>query len=227
MTPTRGKSALQAAMDAVSETAHSRAPINPSSYLSPLRTGRASDAPNLSAPSSSSKSELPAWKAQSPIEIYDQVLDERPSSTIPDSPRYHTQNSLRRRDSYGQHFFDMFTQRPHASGGSEPNNAKTGSTLQRSNSASLARSSSVSNLASPSHGTNIDGERDIRDIPFSRTAFGRSPSRSELIAEEDGGVPMRRVGEVNRSTSVTDMSALEEAIKRAREARKRTSGGSP
>ena len=228
MTPSRGKSALQAAMDAVSETANSRAPVNPSSYLSPLRTGRMSDASSLSssAPASTTKGELPAWKAQSPIEIYDQVLDERPSSTIPDSPRYHTQNSLRRRDSYGQQFFDMFTQRPQANGASEPNSAKAGSNLQRSSSVGLPRSSSVSNLSGPSYRTNAEGERDIRDIPFSRNAFGRSPSRSDLISEEDGGVPMRRVGAVNRSTSVTDMSALEEAIKRAREARKRTSGGS-
>jgi len=228
MTPPRGKSALQAAMDAVSETANSRAPVNPSSYLSPLRTGRMSDASSLSssAPASTTKGALPAWKAQSPIEIYDQVLDERPSSTIPDSPRYHTQNSLRRRDSYGQQFFDMFTQRPQANGASEPNSAKAGSNLQRSSSVGLPRSSSVSNLSGPSYRTNAEGERDIRDIPFSRNAFGRSPSRSDLISEEDGGVPMRRVGAVNRSTSVTDMSALEEAIKRAREARKRTSGGS-
>jgi len=228
MTPPRGKSALQAAMDAVSETANSRAPVNPSSYLSPLRTGRMSDASSLSssAPASTTKGELPTWKAQSPIEIYDQVLDERPSSTIPDSPRYHTQNSLRRRDSYGQQFFDMFTQRPQANGASEPNSAKAGSNLQRSSSVGLPRSSSVSNLSGPSYRTNAEGERDIRDIPFSRNAFGRSPSRSDLISEEDGGVPMRRVGAVNRSTSVTDMSALEEAIKRAREARKRTSGGS-
>ena len=228
MTPPRGKSALQAAMDAVSETANSRAPVNPSSYLSPLRTGRMSDASSLSssAPASTTKGGLPAWKAQSPIEIYDQVLDERPSSTIPDSPRYHTQNSLRRRDSYGQQFFDMFTQRPQANGASEPNSAKAGSNLQRSSSVGLPRSSSVSNLSGPSYRTNAEGERDIRDIPFSRNAFGRSPSRSDLISEEDGGVPMRRVGAVNRSTSVTDMSALEEAIKRAREARKRTSGGS-
>ena len=228
MTPSRGKSALQAAMDAVSETANSRAPVNPSSYLSPLRTGRMSDASSLSssAPAATTKGELPAWKAQSPIEIYDQVLDERPSSTIPDSPRYHTQNSLRRRDSYGQQFFDMFTQRPQANGASEPNSAKAGSNLQRSSSVGLPRSSSVSNLSGPSYRTNAEGERDIRDIPFSRNAFGRSPSRSDLISEEDGGVPMRRVGAVNRSTSVTDMSALEEAIKRAREARKRTSGGS-
>ena len=228
MTPPRGKSALQAAMDAVSETANSRAPMNPSSYLSPLRTGRTSDASSLSssAPASTTKGELPTWKAQSPIEIYDQVLDERPSSTIPDSPRYHTQNSLRRRDSYGQQFFDIFTQRPQANGTSEPSSAKAGSTLQRSSSLGLPRSSSVSDLSGPSYRTNAEGERDIRDIPFSRNAFGRSPSRSDLIAEEDGGVPMRRVGAVNRSTSVTDMSALEEAIKRAREARKRTSGGS-
>ena len=228
MTPPRGKSALQAAMDAVSETANSRAPMNPSSYLSPLRTGRTSDASSLSssAPASTTKGELPTWKAQSPIEIYDQVLDERPSSTIPDSPRYHTQNSLRRRDSYGQQFFDIFTQRPQANGTSEPSSAKAGSTLQRSSSLGLPRSSSVSDLSGPSYRTNAEGERDIRDIPFSRNAFGRSPSRSDLISEEDGGVPMRRVGAVNRSTSVTDMSALEEAIKRAREARKRTSGGS-
>ena len=228
MTPPRGKSALQAAMDAVSETANSRAPMNPSSYLSPLRTGRTSDASSLSssAPASTTKGELPTWKAQSPIEIYDQVLDERPSSTIPDSPRYHTQNSLRRRDSYGQQFFDIFTQRPQANGTSEPSSAKAGSTLQRSSSLGLPRSSSVSDLSGPSYRTNAEGERDIRDIPFSRNAFGRSPSRSDLIVEEDGGVPMRRVGAVNRSTSVTDMSALEEAIKRAREARKRTSGGS-
>jgi hypothetical protein len=60
-------------------------------------------------------------------------------------------------------------------------------------------------------------------MPFSRNPFGRSPSKSDIIAEEDGAVPMHRVGSMNRSTSATDMSALEEAIKRAREARKRSS----
>ena len=222
-TPIRGKSALQAAMDAVSEAPKFRSPQTTSVDLSSFRT-----AANMSETTSSSaqplvrgKSELPAWKAQSPIEIYDQVLDERPSTEIPDSPRYHTQKSLRRRDSYGHQFFEMFTHHRNsgASSSSSEQGSPTNGALERTRSAHLPRSNSMNSF----HGGRDDGERDIRDMPFSRNAFGRSPSKSDLIAEEDGAVPMHRVGAMNRSTSATDVSALEEAIKRAREARKRSS----
>jgi hypothetical protein len=210
-------------MDAVSEAPKFRSPQTTSVDLSSFRT-----AANMSETTSSSaqplvrgKSELPAWKAQSPIEIYDQVLDERPSTEIPDSPRYHTQKSLRRRDSYGHQFFEMFTHHRNsgASSSSSEQGSPTNGALERTRSAHLPRSNSMNSF----HGGRDDGERDIRDMPFSRNAFGRSPSKSDLIAEEDGAVPMHRVGAMNRSTSATDVSALEEAIKRAREARKRSS----
>jgi len=203
-TPIRGKTALQAAMDAVATSrATTPAPVGVPSTLSALRTGQ----------SESKKTPLPAWKSQTPIEIYDQVLDERPSSTIPDSPRYHTQR-IKRRDSYGQQFFDMFQR--HSSGDESGDVLKRTSSLQRSNSTNALQSPNFTR-------SNPEGERDIRDIPFTRSAFRSSPSRSDLAAEEDGGVPMRRVVP-HRTASVTDMSALEEAIKRAREARRRSSG---
>ena len=205
-TPIRGKTALQAAMDAVaSSRAATPAPVGVPSTLSALRTGQ----------TESKKTPLPAWKSQTPIEIYDQVLDERPSSTVPDSPRYHTQR-IKRRDSYGQQFFDMFQRQNNSSGEESGDGLKRTSSLQRSNSTNALQSPSFTR-------SNPEGERDIRDIPFTRNAFRSSPSRSDLAAEEDGGVPMRRVVP-HRTASVTDMSALEEAIKRAREARKRSSG---
>jgi hypothetical protein len=202
---------LQAAMDAVSNATGSSVP---SSSLSPIRTrptfGKAAG-------------DLPAWKAQSPIEIYDQVLDERPSTTIPDSPRYHTSGKMRRRDSYGEQFFEMFRRgEPSASA------SNTDSPLQRTTSSTLPRSSSTASFqggGSPTFRTNAEGERDIRDIPFSRNAFRSSPSRSDLTAEEDGAVPMRRLQPSQRAPSYSDMTALEEAIKRAREARRRNSPG--
>lgn len=196
--------------------------------LSPLRSIRVQEqqTPSISA----RKGELPTWKAQSPIEIYDQVLDERPSSTIPDSPRYHTQKSLRRRDSYGQQFFDMFAR--YAGGSSDSKPAETPSSpspLERTMSSTLPRSNSAATL-SPFRPTS-EGERDIRDIPFQRSAFAPSPSKSDFVAgSEESGVPVGgrvRDGFSGRSTSLTDMSALEEAIKRAREARKRGGPSSP
>lgn len=211
------KSALQAAMDAVSNATNGSSV--PSGSLSPIRTrptfGKAAG-------------DLPAWKAQSPIEIYDQVLDERPSTTIPDSPRYHTSGKMRRRDSYGEQFFEMF-RRGETSTASASN---TESHLQRTTSSTLPRSASTTSFqgsGSPTFRTNAEGERDIRDIPFSRNAFRSSPSRSDLTAEEDGAVPMRRLQPSQRAPSYSDMTALEEAIKRAREARRRNSpgGGTP
>ncbi len=223
-TPMKGKSSLQAAMDAVSDVPKFRAPQTTSVDLSSFRAAGANMSETTSSsaqPSVRGKSELPAWKAQSPIEIYDQVLDERPSTDVPDSPRYHTQNSMRRRDSYGHQFFEMFTSHRNSGGSSSSSEqgSPTHSLLERARSAQLPRSNSMNSF----HGGRDDGERDIRDMPFSRNPFGRSPSKSDIIAEEDGAVPMHRVGSMNRSSSATDMSALEEAIKRAREARKRSS----
>lgn len=214
------KGAFRAVLDAVSSE---QAPVNIRAQpLSPLRTTRSE------ATSPARKSDLPAWKAQSPIEIYDQVLDERPSSTIPDSPRYHTQKTMRRRDSYGQQFFDMFAR--YTGGSSEnraPDSPQNPSRLERSNSARMTRSSSAATFSPFTQAS--DSDRDVGDISFQRSAFAPSPSKSDFVAGSgENGVPIRRAsipGGVNRSTSLTDMSALEEAIKRAREARKRGESG--
>jgi len=209
-TPTTPKrSALQAAMDAVSNGA------SPSAALTPTRSR---------STFGKTAGDLPAWKAQSPIEIYDQVLDERPSTAASDSPRYHTSGTMRRRDSYGDQFFDMFRRVQSSSPGN-------GDQLERSTSSTLPRSQSFGSIERigtpppPTYRTSAEGERDIRDIPFQRTAFRSSPSRSDLTAEEDGAVPMRRVQTNQRVPSYSDMTALEEAIKRAREARRRNSPG--
>ena len=74
-------------MDAVSDVPKFRQGHKPHpSIFSSFRAAGANMSETTSSsaqPSVRGKSELPTWKAQSPIEIYDQVLDERPAPTFP------------------------------------------------------------------------------------------------------------------------------------------------